>query len=80
MAIKVNNQLTMRMSVKDLVMQGSVWGSLKCSANMDKLNKMALAEYKLQYKYKDNPSIPIGVLGFVDDTLCISECGNSALR
>ena len=29
MAVKVNNQLTMRVSVKDIVMQGSVWGSLK---------------------------------------------------
>ena len=80
MAVKVNNQLTMRVSVRDIVMQGSVWGSLKCSTSMDRLNKMALSDVTLQYKYKGDPSIPIGVLGFVDDTLGVSECGNNAIR
>ena len=80
MAVKVNNQLTMRVSIRDIVMQGSVWGSLKCASNMDKLNKIALADENLQYKYKGDPNIPIGVLGFVDDTLGISECGNSAIK
>ena len=80
MAVKINNQLTMRVSIKDIVMQGSVWGSLKCTNNMDKLNKMSLADESLQYKYKGDPNIPIGVLGFVDDTLGVSECGSSAIK
>ena len=61
-------------------MQGSVWGSLKCTALMDKLNKTATADKSLQYNYKGDPDIPIGILGMVDDTLAISECGNSAIR
>ena len=28
-AVKVNNKLSMRISVKDVIMQGSVWSSLK---------------------------------------------------
>ena len=38
-AIKVNNKLTKRISVKDVIMQGSVWGSIKCSTMVDRLNK-----------------------------------------
>ena len=34
----------------------------------------------LQYKYKGDKNIPIGVLGMVDDTLALSECGNKAIR
>ena len=79
-AIKVNNKLSMRINVKDVIMQGSVWSSLKCTTSMDMLNKTALADTSLQYKYKGDESIPIGVMGFVDDTLGVSECGNAAIR
>ena len=79
-SVKVNNRLTMRVSVRDIVMQGSVWGSLKCTTSMDRLNKLALSDESLQYKYKGDPNIPIGVLGFVDDTLGISECGINSIR
>ena len=79
-AVKVNNKLSMRIHVKDFVMQGSVWGSLKCTISMDRLNKIALADNSLLYKYKGDPNIAIGVLGMVDDTLGVSECGNATIR
>jgi hypothetical protein len=79
-AVKVNNQLTTRINVKDVVMQGSVWGSLKCTTNMDKLNKITMSDTQLQYKYKGDSNIPIGVLGMVDDTLGVSECGNDSIK
>ena len=79
-AIKVNNKLSMRISVKDVIMQGSVWSSLKCTATMDKLNKTAMSDRSLQYHYKEDPNIPIGVLGFVDDTLGVSKCGKDKIR
>ena len=41
-AVKVDGQLTRRTSVKNVEMQGSVWGSLKCTVSMDKLNKTIL--------------------------------------
>ena len=78
-AVKINNKLTMRINVKDVVMQGSVWGSLKCTSSMDRLNKIAIKDKTLQYNYKEDPNIPVGVLGMVDDTLGVSECGTRAI-
>ena len=46
---------------------------------MDTLNKIMKANESLLYKYRGDPTIPIGVLGLVDDTLGISECGNAAV-
>ena len=39
-AVKVNGKLTQRFNVENIVMQGSVWGGLKCTTTMDKLNKL----------------------------------------
>ena len=61
-------------------MQGTIWGSLKCTTKMDTLNKN-MKEYKnLHYNYKEDKNIAIGELGMVDDTLALSECGNKAIR
>ena len=80
-AVKVNNKLTDRFYVKKLVMQGSVWGGLKCTTLMDKLNKILNTKETLRYKYRGDPSIGIGVLGMVDDNIGISECGiNSVVK
>ena len=46
---------------------------------MDMLNKIMKANESLLYKYRGDPTIPIGVLGLIDDTLGISECGNAAV-
>ena len=72
--------LSRLISVKDAVMKGSVWGSLKCTSTMDKLNQIAMSDKTLQYYYKGDQNIPIGVLGMVDDTLGVSICGQSAIR
>ena len=77
-AIKVNGKLTDRFCVDNVVMQGSVWGSLKCTVLMDKLNKMMMKRDGLQYHYEEDPNIPIGVLGMVDDTLVVLECGDKS--
>ena len=79
-AIKINNKFTRRVHVKDVVMQGSVWGSIKCTTTMDKLNKELMKEYHLEYYYKNDKEIPIGVLGMVDDQLDIAECGDQAIQ
>ena len=34
-AVKINDKLSSRISVQDVIMQGSVWGSLKCTNTMD---------------------------------------------
>ena len=79
-AVKINNQLSTRISVKDVVMQGSVWGSLKCTTSMDTMNKTAISDKTLQYLYRGDPNIPVGVLGMIDDTLAITKCGKEAIR
>ena len=42
---------------------------------MDTLNKYMKSNKNLTYKYRGYPNIGIGVLGMVDDTLAVSECG-----
>ena len=74
-AVKINNKVSRRIPVKNVVMQGSVWGGLKCTTQMDTLNKHMLSKDELTYKFRGDPTIPIGVLGMVDDTLAIAECG-----
>ena len=61
-------------------MQGSIWGSLKCTSSMDRLNKITKSDESLQYLYKGDPTIPIGILGFVDDTLAVAECGRPSIK
>ena len=78
-AVKVNNILSKRKSVKNVEIQGSVWAGLKCTSMMDTLNQKVMAEKGLQYHYKEDKNIPIGVRGMVDDTLGISNCGNEAI-
>ena len=63
-----------------MVMQGSVWGSLKCTTTLDTMNKTAMSDKSLQYLYYDDPNIPIGVLGMIDDTLAVTKCGKEAIR
>ena len=40
-AVKCNNELSSRVSIKNIIMQGSVWGSLCCVVLMDKFGKLA---------------------------------------
>ena len=61
-------------------MQGSVWSSLKCTTMMDKLNQIVMSNEHLQYYYKEDKSIPIGIRGMVDDTIGVSKCGNTAVQ
>ena len=78
-AIKVNGQLTKRVNVKSVEMQGNVWGSLKCTTTMDQLNKSILKQKDLTYNYRGDENIKIGILGMIDDTLSISKCGNTSV-
>jgi hypothetical protein len=47
---------------------------------MDRLNQVTKSDESLQYLYKGDPNIPIGILGFVDDTLAVAECGRSSIK
>ena len=47
---------------------------------MDELNKVMKTDENLKYRYKNDSNIEIGVLGVVDDTIAIAECGNNSVK
>jgi hypothetical protein len=79
-AVKANGQLTKRVDVKDVEIQGSVWGSMKCTKTIDQLYKILLKQDHITYHYKGDENIKIGVLGMIDDTLSISKCGTPSIQ
>ena len=74
-AVKVNDVLSKRFNMKNIVMQGTVFGSLMCTATMDKLGKLSYNNEDLLYKYRGVVDVPI--LGMVDDILSIQKCSKS---
>ena len=79
-AVKIYNKVSRRTPVNKVVMQGSVWGGLKCTSQMDTLNKIMKNKESLEYKYRNDPNITIGVIGMIDDTLAVAECGASSVE
>ena len=72
-ALKIASGLTKRESIRNIPMQGSVFGSLVCTAVMDKLAKIFYKDESLWYKYKGEVEVP------VDDVLCVAKCSNNAI-
>ena len=77
-AVKVNNCKSKRIDIKNTIMQGTVWGSLFCTATMDKLGKLVYKDKELVYKYKGVVDTPC--LGMVDDILSIQRCSNKSVK
>ena len=71
-AIKTSSGLTEREPIENIIMQGTVFGSLICTTVMDKLAKIFYKDENLLYKYKKEVEIP--VLGMVDDVLSVTKC------
>jgi hypothetical protein len=74
-AIKTSTGTTQRMSIKDTIMQGTVWGSLLCTSTIDKLGKLCYKTPQNLYEYK---GVPIPPLGMVDDIICVTNATKSA--
>ena len=73
-AVKTPFGLTERIQVNDIVAQGEVPSSLKCTITVDSISKSQQEDLKdHQYKYKGSVYVP--TLGMVDDQIGISECG-----
>ena len=64
-SVKTPTGSSRRVAVKNIVMQGTVWGSLFCTVSMDKIGKHIYENEDLIYKYKNVVEIPS--LGMVDD-------------
>ena len=77
-AIKTPHGITKRKNISNIVMQGTVWGSLFCTTTMDKLGKMIYKNDDLLYKYKNQVDIPC--LGMVDDIMSIQKCSMDAVK
>ena len=60
-AIKTSQGMTQRVPIKNIIMQGTVWGSLCCTSTMDKLGKLAYSMPEILYKYKGIPIPPLGL-------------------
>lgn len=75
MAVKTNDGLTERQTLKDTVLQGDTWGSILASIQVDSIGKEC-QERGYGYKYKD--SLMVSILGMVDDMICITEAGYQA--
>ena len=72
MAVKTPTGLTERQTLENIVLQGDTWGSILASVQVDSIGKECV-EAGYGYKYKD--SLPISMLGLVDDTIGVTEAG-----
>ena len=70
---------TERTKFQNIEMQGTVLAGLKCAISIDKIGKEALEnEHDILYDYKKCVKIP--PLGFVDDILTVSNCGDKSVK
>ena len=78
-AVKMHERISNRTSIRDLIMQGSVWGSLSCVVVMEKLGKILYNDMsELLYYYKGLVGTP--PLKMVDDILGIQECSSKSFK
>ena len=74
--VKTPCGITGDFKLKQLIMQGSTFGSLKCVVQTDTLGKEALSEGEgiSLYKYKNLIDVP--PLSLVDDIMTVSNCSH----
>ena len=77
-AVKSNDVLSRRVNIRNIIMQGSVWGSICCVVLMDKLGKLAYSNPDLLFHYKGVVGIP--PLQRVYDILAIHKFSSSHTR
>ena len=77
-AIKSNGRISKRINIKNIIMQGSIWGSICCVVLMDKLGKLAYNNPDLLYFYNGLVGIP--PLQMVDNILAIQKCSMESLK
>ena len=73
-AVKTKSGTTRRISMSEIIMQGTVWGSLFCTASIDQLGKKAYEMPEILYKYN---GVDIPPLGMVDDILTVTSVENT---
>ena len=76
-AIKTPEGNTKRVTISNIIMQGTVNSGLFCTCTMDKFAKMVYKDKSLIYKYKGETEVP--PLEMIDDILTISKCSITSL-
>ena len=79
-AIKSPTEISNRVFIRNIIMQGTVWvwGSLFCTASMENLGKHVYEHTELAYKYKKKVIIPS--LGMVYDILTVTKCSGDTVK
>ena len=77
-AVKTPVGMSRRANIQNLIMQGSVWGSICCVVLMDKLGKLVYKNPEYLYYYKGLVATP--PLQMVDDILGIQKCSRKSQR
>ena len=77
-AVKTSKGTSKRINIKNIIMQGSVWGSILCTTSMDKLGKLVYEDENLIYRYKGEVAVP--TLCMVDDVLAVQKCSKASLQ
>ena len=72
-AVKTPSGMTERIEMKNLVLQGEIFGPLECSVSVDKFGKECLEEQKHLYSYRGLVGIP--PLAMIDDLFLMAGCG-----
>jgi hypothetical protein len=75
-AVKTSSGITDRFSIRNIVMQGTVWSGLMCTSTMDKLCKLILQDEQVLYKFRGTVSVP--PLEMVDDVITAVKCGSTS--
>ena len=69
-AIKTSSGTTKPIIISEVIMQGTVWGSLFCTSTIDKLGKQVYQMPEMCYNYK---GVQIPPLGMVDDIISVTN-------
>ena len=77
-AVKSSGGISNRVTIRNIIMQGSVWGSICCVVLMDKLGQQAYSNPDMLYYYKGIVATP--PLQMVDDILGIQKCSKKSSR
>ena len=75
MAVKTPSVLTERQRLENVVLQGDTWGSILASVQVDSIGKECV---EADYWYNYIGSLPVSMLGLVDDTIKVLEAGYKA--
>ena len=77
-AVKTAQGKSKRININNIIMQGSVWGSILCTTSIDKLGQLVYEDENLIYKYKGKVSVPS--IAMVDDVLVVQRCSKSSTQ